>query len=192
MTYNNIVYSFKSNDKSEQREFELTLEEMLIKNLKNYQRIIILCIGSDYSVGDSLGPLIGHKLIFSHYGGIVIYGTLEFPVDAENLKETLERISNRYTNPFIIAIDSSLGPDKGTIGNVTLCEEGVTPGDAFGKTLPKVGHISISGTVNVAGIPYDKFIRTTRMHLVVTLADFIVNGLLNALDRITINYSSKD
>ena len=183
----NLVYAFKSEDKSEQRDFELALREMLTKKLKNYQRLIILCIGSDYSVGDSLGPLIGHKLISSHYGGIVIYGTLESPVDAKNLEETLERIKSKYRNPFIITIDSSLGPNKGTIGNVTLCEEGVTPGDAFGKTLPKVGDFSISGTVSVSEIPYNKFIQTIRMHLVMTMADFIVRGLLNALDSINLN-----
>lgn len=194
MAYNNesIIYSFKIAEKDSRNDFEQTLVKMLKRKLKSHQRVIVLCIGSDYSVADSLGPLIGHKLVSSHYGSIAVFGTLEFPVDADNLIETINTIDNMYANPLVIAIDSSLGTSKKMIGDITLCEEGITPGDAFGRLLPKVGHISISGTVNLAGISYEKFIRTTRMHLVMTLANFITKGLLNAFDRFDLSYFNED
>lgn len=123
-------------------------------------------------------------LICSHYGNLTIYGTLKEPVHSTNLKETMEIINNRYYNPLVIAIDSSLDSDSSNIGNVTLRAESISPGIAFGKILPNVGHISILGVVNVSGISFDEFLQTTRMNLIMQIANFITNGLLNVFDSI--------
>ena len=42
-----------------------------------YKDIIILCIGTDRSTGDCLGPLVGHKLKLIQYKNVYVYGTLE-------------------------------------------------------------------------------------------------------------------
>ncbi len=41
------------------------LSEELTKVIKDNRDIVILCIGTDRSTGDSLGPLVGYKLKFS-------------------------------------------------------------------------------------------------------------------------------
>ena len=52
--------------------------------------IVFVCIGSDRVTGDSLGPLIGYKLNKSPFASrFIIYGTLEYPVHALNLDETI-------------------------------------------------------------------------------------------------------
>lgn len=50
-----------------------------------YNEFIILCIGTDRSTGDALGPLVGHKLInsISKYNNVYLYGTLDDPVHAK-------------------------------------------------------------------------------------------------------------
>ncbi len=181
------VYGFKTTGDSEQKDFGFKLTELLKKKLRNRKEIVILCIGSDYYVGDCLGPLIGHKLLSSHYDNLIVYGTLKEPVHAKNLNETIQTIYSKYANPLVIAIDSSLDSDSDSIGDITLREGSISPGIAFEKSLPSVGHISILGIVNLSGISFDKFIQTTRMHLVMTLADFIVKGLLIALDNLNLN-----
>src|SRR5690625_4719690 len=84
---------------------------------KTYSNVVILCIGTDRSTGDSLGPLTGtflNKLKPKH---LDVYGTLHKPVHAVNLEEFICKIKQKYTNPFIIAVDASLGKSS-SIGNL--------------------------------------------------------------------------
>ena len=80
-------------------------------NIDNFNEIVILCIGTDRSTGDSLGPLVGHKLTphLLKYDKIHLLGTLDEPIHAKNLIDTIEKIKLSYPNPFVLAIDASLG-----------------------------------------------------------------------------------
>src|SRR4051794_5587221 len=75
--------------------------------------IVIACIGTDRSTGDSLGPLVGtllkEKTSSSEF---FVYGTLEDPIHAMNLKERLNDIQQSHLNPFIIGVDACLGKVK--------------------------------------------------------------------------------
>ena len=81
--------------------------------------IVFLCIGSDRATGDCLGPIIGEQLSSVLSAGnrrngsqkqkAAVYGSLRHTVHAGNLSDTLSSIYNRYSDPFIIAIDASLG-----------------------------------------------------------------------------------
>ena len=96
---------------SEQYAYEALGRELytlLEHTRKKAQPIIILCIGTDRVTGDSLGPLVGHQLCASA-NNFIIYGNLEYPVHAINLAETMERIYQKYEDPYVIAIDASLG-----------------------------------------------------------------------------------
>ena len=46
------------------------------------RQMVFLCIGTDRSTGDSLGPLIGSRLEAEGIGDVVVIGTLEHPVHA--------------------------------------------------------------------------------------------------------------
>lgn len=71
------VYGFKATGDSEQKDFGLKLTELLKKKLGNRKEIVILCIGSDYCIGDCLGPLIGYKLLSSHYDNLAVCSKFE-------------------------------------------------------------------------------------------------------------------
>ena len=185
MMKSSMGYHFNSAKKSSREKFEYRLQQILKSELVNYQQIIILCIGSDHFVGDCLGPMVGQGLASSCYGGITVYGTLESPVHAGNLEEVLNTIRSKYHNPFMIAIDSSMG-ERHDIGSITLRETGIYPGMGLGKTLPKVGNVSITGIVAQSGITFDEFIHLVRMSLVVQITNFIVTGLLNAFDDVNL------
>ena len=145
------------------------------KSNVSIENVVILCIGSDRATGDCLGPLVGNYLKNS-LKGISIYGTLEYPVHAMNLESTLETIYERFNTPFIIAIDASLGiPEH--IGYATVSSKPLIPGKGVNKNLPAIGNLSITGIVNVAGFPNSILLQSTRLHIVMTLANCIGSAL---------------
>lgn len=142
------------------------------------RELIIVCIGSDRATGDCLGPLVGEKLrrCLRKYN---VYGTLDNPVHAINLADTIALINRTYCNPLIIAIDASLGIRK-HVGYVTMGKGGLRPGIGVGKDLPVIGEIYITGIVGISGMLNQMLLQTTRLSLVMRLADFIYDGLRHA------------
>ncbi|MBU3110499.1 spore protease YyaC [Clostridium lacusfryxellense] len=148
--------------------------------VKSSRPIVILCIGTDRSTGDSLGPLVGNKLSFLIRNKIHIYGSLECPVHAKNLCEIIDEISYSYKNPYIIAIDACLGSLQ-NVGKIIIEEKPLSPGAAMNKDLPKVGDLSITGVVNIAGAFEFMVLQNTRLYTVMMLADAISKGLYHSI-----------
>jgi putative sporulation protein YyaC len=157
-----------------------TLIRELIPNIKKDRPIIILCIGTDRSTGDSLGPLVGEKLKFVVRNNIVVYGNLENPVHAKNLSNILEEIHFNYTNPYIIAIDACLGSVQ-NVGSIIVERRALCPGSAMNKNLPQVGDLSITGIVNISGSLEFMVLQNTRLFIVMQLADTISKGIYHSL-----------
>lgn len=170
------LFYFNCLDNSAIYKFCRQLFHLIEDKVDKKQTIVILCIGSDRATGDCLGPIIGYKLEKLQYKNLAIYGTLNKPVHAKNLEETLDIIEQRHHNAFVIAIDASLGKDK-HVGYVTLAEGSLKPGIGVDKELPQVGDICITGIVNVTGYLNHMLLQTTRLDTVMQLADFICIGL---------------
>lgn len=158
------------------------LYSTLLDKLDNYD-LIVVCIGTDRSTGDSLGPLIGTKLSEFSQDLFKIYGTLDHPVHAINLVETINHIQNNYENPYILAIDACLG-DMKNVGAVTLNGGSLKPGAAVQKSLPSVGHSHITGIVNVGGFMEFFVLQNTRLSVVVKMADKISRSIQFAAIRL--------
>ena len=165
-------------------EFGLKLSALLKQCAKPEQTLVFLCIGSDRATGDSLGPLIGHKLEQYKTKQYSVYGTLKEPVHAKNLETTMELIHRRYENPFIIAIDASLG-SASHIGYYTLGIGALKPGAGIGKNLLQVGDLNITGIVNLSGLFDHMLLQTTRLHVVMSLAECISFGIRCGIRQLT-------
>lgn len=137
---------------------------------------VLLCIGTDRSTGDCLGPLVGSKIDSTQQDFFTVYGTLEKPVHASNLKERLDEIHSVYKDPFVIAVDACLGRIE-NVGCVNLGDGSLQPGAGVNKDLPPVGQIHVTGIVNVGGFMEYLVLQNTRLNLVMRLADVIVGGL---------------
>lgn len=144
--------------------------------IKENRDIVFICIGTDRSTGDTLGPLVGYKLKFMSRNNIHIYGSLESPIHSKNIESIYNKILSNLKNPFIIAIDSSLGAVQ-NIGKVIIKDEPINPGLALNKNLPKIGNMSITGIVNIAGNFEFMVLQNTRLYTVMELADCISNGI---------------
>lgn len=141
--------------------------------------IVFICIGTDRSTGDSLGPLVGTLLEEKGPESFFVYGTLDDPIHAVNLDEKLREINNRHFHPFIIGIDACLGKYK-SVGVIEVGMGPVKPGAGVNKELQDVGHIHITGIVNVSGFMEFFVLQNTRLNLVLKMAKTIANGIYRA------------
>ena len=153
--------------------------------LEDKSDIIILCIGSDRVTGDSLGPITGYSLKqkLPTRSMVKIFGCLDSPVNAKNLEDTINMIYNTYKNPYIIAVDACLGRAN-YIGYITVGRGSLSPGAGVNKKLPKVGDMFISGIVNVNLSPDFNLIQTTRLGVVIKMAEIISSGLYLATTNV--------
>ena len=146
----------------------------------NAQPIVIMCIGTDRSTGDALGPLVGERL----YKGCKyaqVLGNLKEPVHAVNLEEVLEKVHSTYDKPFIIAIDASLGRSE-NVGTIKIAPGALRPGAGVNKNLPPVGDFHITGVVNVGGFMEYLVLQNTRLFTVMKMVDIISIGILEGLE----------
>lgn len=174
---------YNSKQLSSSYEFGKQLFEKIHEMRSRYQPLVFLCIGSDRATGDSLGPIVGYKLKQRRLSSAYVYGTLENPVHAKNLDEVIREIHDTFDQPFIVAIDASLGKAS-HVGYFTLGEGSLKPGAGVGKNLPQVGNLYVTGIVNLSGFLEHSLLQTTRLHTVMALADQISTGIFYCLAKL--------
>jgi len=160
-----------------------------LMNQLNYdlsREILYLCIGTDRATGDCLGPLVGNRLKIL-LPSAHVFGCLEHPLHAQNLKETLRNINVDFINPIIIAVDACLG-SYDNVGLVSIKTGSLSPGLALKKDLPSVGDIHIVGIVNVSGFCEHLVLQNTRLFLVYKMAEVISRALFLAQHQTDINF----
>lgn len=177
-----MISYYNSSDNLSSYRLGIDLAKHLVSNIKKDNQLIILCIGSDRSTGDCLGPLVGQKLHLCNLPDTNILGTLQNPVHAANIQNTIDLIYDEFENPFILAIDASLGTRK-HVGYYTLGEGPLIPGLGVKRTLPAVGDLHITGIVNYSGLFDEMLLQTTRLGFVMKLADNITSGINMAVTR---------
>ncbi len=175
------IHYFNTNEPHSIYDFCCNLSHMMQK-VNPAKKLVLLCIGSDRATGDALGPIIGYKLSKYHYDNLIIYGTLQKPVHAKNLSSTLDDIRLTHPDSTVIAIDASLGSIS-HVGYITLGEGALRPGVGVDKELPLVGDIFITGIVNISGILNHTLLQTTRLDIVMQLADYICLGIRYSLQN---------
>ena len=157
-----------------------SLTENLPTNQPFYPPIVV-CVGSDLAIGDSLGPIVGSMLKYKTQGlGCFLYGTLAAPVTAKEIKYT--RAFLQKTHPFspIIAVDAAVG-EKGDIGLIRVTNNPLAPGAGANKKLGELGDVSILGIVAEKSITNYGILNTTRLNLVYTMSEIISEGLSSLL-----------
>lgn len=153
-----------------------------------FSDLLIVCIGTDRSTGDCLGPLTGYKLSNSlkRYVNVHVIGTLDEPVHAKNLIDKIEGIKTKYNNPFIIAVDASLG-DMDRIGHISVSLGPLKPGAGVNKDLPHIGDAHITGVVNLSGFMEYVVLQNTRLSVVMKMAEVISSSFISAIWRFSNN-----
>lgn len=143
---------------------------------KQGHNLVIVCIGTDRSTGDALGPLTGTYLSQMNPQHFDVFGTLHNPVHAVNLDSCLAKINTTYDSPYIVAVDASLGKVS-SIGNLISGHGPLKPGAALNKKLTPVGDIHLTGVVNVGGYMDFAVLQSTRLAIVHDMAHTLASVL---------------
>ncbi len=155
----------------------------LLANSRKKNPPVLICIGTDRSTGDCLGPLTGWRLEpLLRRTSIDVYGTIESPVHAQNLEQTLNQLNTKCLTRPVIAIDACLGRNS-SVGTVLVKEGSLQPGTGLGKDLPSVGDISISGIVNIGGFMDLQVLQSTRLNLVLKMSQLIAGSIYLAIQK---------
>jgi len=149
-----------------------------------WERIVVVCIGTDRSTGDALGPLVGSlltgQIACSREGigrtDIDVRGTLDEPVHAMNLRDACSDLSATPRMHLVVGVDACLG-QADQVGTISLGVGPVRPGAGVNKTLPPVGTLHVTGTVNVGGFMEYLVLQNTRLSLVMRMARVIAQGI---------------
>ena len=176
--WNQEIYYYNTKLDFEAEKLAKRLSRMLKeeKERKGKTGVVILCIGTDRSTGDSLGPLIGYKLKEMNTVNFTIFGTLDRPVHAMNLDEYVNILQRFYRNDLVVAVDASVG-HKEHIGYVALGKGALKPGLGVSKELRAVGDIFITGIVGSCGNYDPLMLQSVRLSVVMNLADCISSSI---------------
>ncbi len=172
-----MEYSFNLFNKMASSGIVLALGQLL----KNTDRSpIILCIGSDLAIGDSLGPICGTLINERKLSDIFVYGTLQKTVTAKEIRYMNEFLRDTHPQNPILAVDAAVG-DAGDIGLIKVSNTGIRPGSGANKKLEKIGDAGIMGIVAEKSLFNYSLLNLTRLNLVWKMADIIADAITTFL-----------
>lgn len=165
------------------QDFSKNLRELTQE--KEFSEIIIVCIGTDRITGDSFGPLVGYKLkyLYKETNYINVFGDLDNTINSKNIVNLIRLIKNKYSNPFIIALDSTLARDE-DIGKIIVEKGSITIGSALDKRVAYIGDLSVKAVVaRNLKIPSKNFSMLQNIPLgrVMKMVDVVSTGIYNVI-----------
>lgn len=138
---------------------------------------IVVCVGSDLVLGDSLGPLVGTMLKKNGVSSYV-YGTLNFPITAKEIEYTRSCLKQMHPNSTIIAVDAALSSSD-DVGLIKVVNKGLKPGIGINKNLGEIGDVSVVGIVARKSSKNFDLFNLTRLNLVYKMAEVISLGIMD-------------
>ena len=136
-----------------------------------HKDLVFVCIGTDRSTGDALGPIVGSTL--QGMGVPNVYGTLKETVNALNIQSYKKYIKDNHPDATVIAIDACLSKHE-SVGTITFKDTPLKPGAGVNKDLGEIGDYSLYGVVNVGGLMEYFVLQNTSLNLVMEMSKSIV------------------
>lgn len=182
-----MQYSFHIYNKVASDGITMACEALLRANLQKHKKAgelpssiappVVVCVGSDLAIGDSLGPITGSMLKHKTQGlKTFVYGTLSAPVTAKEIRYMRAFLKETHPASQVIAIDAAVGAE-GDIGLMKLCDSPLLPGAGANKKLGSIGDVSVMGIVAEKSVANFGLLNTTRLHLVYSMAEKISDAV---------------
>lgn len=137
---------------------------------------VIICVGTDAAIGDTLGPLVGTKLREKNLNAFV-YGTLGRTITAKEISVVKDFVNNVHPLSKSLVIDAAVGFNN-DVGKIKISDEGIFPGLGADKRLPYLGDGSIIGIVSPRSKNNEVFMNLTRFSPIYKMAETISDGIL--------------
>lgn len=184
-----IIYPTKEN--STINKFIIGKDETLCNGISffhkliedNLNNIVVICIGTDKWIFDSLAPFVG-SILESRGFEFPVYGTIEHPIHAINLKNSLIKIKKNHPNGFFIGIDACYSDEDSQL-EIHLRDCPIHPGAGTNKKLPNIGDVSIVGIIAVTD--NDNKLHEIRLRDVICMANKIADIIMNSVESYTSN-----
>lgn len=138
---------------------------------------VIVCIGSDLAIGDSLGPIVGSMLRYKTQGlPVYIYGTLATPITAKEIPYVRKLLQTTHKHSPVLAVDAAVG-EAGDVGLIKISDTPLRPGAGANKQLGDVGDLSVLGIVSEKSLANYGLFNTTRLGLVYAMSEIIADAV---------------
>ena len=149
---------------------------------------IIVCVGTDITIGDCLGPIVGTML--SKRGiDAFIYGKLSATVTAKEVAPIKEFIAKTHPNAKTLVIDAAIG-EKEDLWTIKLSPSAIRPGLGANKLLPALGNANVIGIVAEKSSANYSFMNLTRLSPVYEMAKTIADGVTGYFEYLKEEYSA--
>ena len=142
---------------------------------------VIVCIGSDLVVGDSLGPYVGTE-ISKKLNNVYVYGTLKNPITAKESNVLYNNVKKLHPKSQILVVDAAV-VSKNDVGLIKVTDRGIKPGLGVNKDLELLGDVSIIGIVAEKQTPPNSLFYQTRFSLVYNISQTIIKGIIDYFNQ---------
>ena len=131
-------------------EFTKKFNKNLFDLNNNYSNIVVLCIGTNSIIGDSVGPIVGTFLKPLENDNLKIYGDMQNTLNFGNARSIINDIYRNYEKPYIITVDAALSSSK-VVGDIVLSKGYIKIGKALEKSICFYSNINIKCVVENVG-----------------------------------------
>jgi putative sporulation protein YyaC len=129
----------------EDNKASIILGEALKEVLSLNAKVLVICIGTDKYICDSLGPLVGSLLVDTNIP-LHIFGILDDPIHSVNIEIKVKEIAHCFPDYKIISIDGCLGNEE-DIGLIKFKKGSINPGAAISKNHSPIGDYAIEAII---------------------------------------------
>ncbi len=142
---------------------------------------VFVCVGTDASIGDSVGPFCG-TFLENTTNDIFIYGTLQKPITAKDIRSVKNFISKVHPFSKVVVIDAAIGK-KADVGKIKIYDAPIKPGLGLNKNLPELGDVSIIAIVAERAEKNLSLSNFTRLSPIYKMARVIEGGITAYLEN---------
>lgn len=136
---------------------------------------VIVCIGTDAMIGDSLGPLCG-TFIEQKRSDVFVYGTLNKTITAKEVGTIIKFLNKVHPKNKILVIDAAIGARE-DVGKIKIIDAPIKPGLGADKDLPPIGDASIISVISEKSKDNLAFTAYTRLSPVFLMAKIIAEAV---------------
>ncbi len=167
-----MEYSFYENDGITPSKIADALQRIFLWTIP-----VIICVGTDAAIGDTLGPLVGTKLKEAKIPAYV-YGNLGKTITAKEIGAIKTFIANVHPLARTLVVDAAVGRCE-DVGKIKVFPNGIYPGLGADKRLPEIGDGAIIGIVSKHSQKNDVFMNFTRLSPVYKMAETVYKGIFD-------------
>ena len=128
------------------------LHQSLVPLITDATKILIVGLGNDKFVADSLGPCVLQQIKTG--GQLVTFEPCVFGVTGINSVDAIQSITRLVHPTAVIVIDSLVSATPSRIGtNYQICTSGITPGSGIGRNNQTIDRKLLGVPVLAIGVP---------------------------------------